>query len=241
MPSVLAYHRPSSLDEASTLLAGPNRRVLAGGTVAVPAARAVGDTGVELVDLQAIGLDQIDVIDNRVRLGAMVRLADVADDERVPRLVRDLARRELPSTLRNLATVGGTVAEGDASSVLIAGLLVHDAQVELRTSDAVSLAQALDEGIGAQIVTAVTIAADGDGVIEAVGRTPADEPIVAAVALSAGGRVRLALLGVAPRVVEVDPGQPTAGLAPAADFRGSSEYRLHLAAIVAARALGGLA
>ena len=198
MPSVLAIHRPTSLDEASTLLAGTPRRALAGGTVVVPDARVARDEGIELVDLQDLGLESITVEGDRLVLGAMVRLGDLVADERVPELLRDLARRELPSALRNQATVGGTVALGEGESVLLAGLLVHDAEVALHGQDAIPLAQSLAECVGQRLVTSVSIAVDGDGAFAATGRTPADVPIVAAVGRRSGDGVRLALTGVLP-------------------------------------------
>ena len=135
MPSVLAYHRPGSLDEASTLLAAPNRRALGGGTIAVPTARVHRDEGVELVDLQALGLDAVEVDGESLSLGAMVRLGAMVEDDRIPVLLRDLAKRELPSALRNQATLGGTVAHAESTSVLLAGLLVHGAQVTLHAGE----------------------------------------------------------------------------------------------------------
>ena len=241
MPSVLVYHRPESLDEASTLLAEPNRRAVGGGTVAVPQARQITESGVEVVDLQALGLDRIEVAGNRLRLGAMVRLGDLTTDPAVPALIADLARRELPSALRNQATVGGTVALADDASVLLAGLLAHDTTVQVHGSAATDLADLLATGVGRGLITSMALDPTGAGTIAATGRTPADEPIVAAIAREAADGPRLALTGVAPTPILVDPPDPTAGLSPRADFRGSSEYRIHLAGVLSARALAGVA
>lgn len=239
MPSVLAYHRPGSLDEATTLLAGPNRRALGGGTVVVPTARRERGDGIEVVDLQGLDLGGVAADGDRLELGAMVRLGDLAGDDRIPALLRDLARRELPSALRNQATVGGTVALGEADSVLLAGLLVHDARVALHGQEPIALGQSLAECVGQRLVTSVSVAVDGQGAIAATGRTPADVPIVAAVARRTGdgSQVRLALTGVGPYPLEVDPADPTAGLAPTGDFRGSADYRIHLAGVLSARVL----
>ncbi|MFN3215424.1 MAG: FAD binding domain-containing protein [Acidimicrobiales bacterium] len=238
MPSVLAYHRPGSLDEATTLLAGPNRRALGGGTVVVPAARRDRGDGIEVVDLQGLDLAGVAVDGDRLDIGAMVRLGDLVTDDRIPALLRDLARRELPSALRNQATVGGTVALGEADSVLLAGLIVHDARVALHGQDSIAVGQSLAECVGQRLVTSISVAVDGHGAIAATGRTPADVPIVAAVARrSADDQVRLALTGVGPYPVEVDPADPTAGLAPTGDFRGSADYRIHLAGVLSARVL----
>ena len=87
----------------------------------------------------------------------------------------------------------------------------------------------------AAIITEVSVATDGPGTIAVTGRTPADVPILAAVARRAGSKFRLALTGVAATPLLVDPDEPIAGLTPPSDFRGSSDYRLHLAATLAAR------
>ncbi len=237
MPSIAAYHRPDSLDEALSLLAQPQTRALAGGTVIVPESRVSRPEAVELVDLQALGLDGVDVADDRITLGAMVRLGDLMADDRVPQLLRDLARRELPSALRNQATVGGTVALAESESVLLAGLLAHDAAVGFHDGSERPLADVLSTGVGDGLVTAVSVAAAGTGTIAATGRTPADVPIVAAVARSSGDGVSLALTGVADKPVLADPADPAAGLSPAADFRGSPAYRLHLVDVLSRRAV----
>ena len=237
MPSIAAYHRPDSLDEALSLLAAPNRRALGGGTVVVPESRVAKPEAVELVDLQALGLESVTATDGRLAIGAMARLGDLADDAQVPDLLRDLARRELPSALRNQATVGGTVALGDPESVLLAGLLVYGAQVALHGQDAIALTESLAECVGQRIVTGVTVETGGAGAMAATGRTPADTPIVAAVARATDDGVRLALTGVGVYPVLADPADPTAGLEPPSDFRGSADYRLHLVETLSARAI----
>lgn len=236
MPAVRNYHRPATLADALALL--PNGRILAGGTVV----NTSGGDPVDVIDLQALGLDAITASGDRVSLGAMARLQQVADDPRVPPLLADLARRELPSTLRTIATVGGTAATDDWESGFVASLLVHDAHLVTVGTDG-TRTTALAEGLApGRIITAVTVATGGTTAAERTARTPADTPIVSAVARKApDGTVRLALTGVADRPVLVDPSNPTAGLTPPSDFRGSGEYRLHVAATVARRVLGGLA
>ena len=237
MPSVLAYHRPGSLNEAATLLSDPNTRAIGGGTVVVPDARIARETGVELVDLQDLGLAAVTVSGDVTSIGAMARLGDVSRDDRLPALLREVARRELPSALRNQATFGGTVALADPDSVLLAGLLAHGATVNLHDADPVALADLLAAGVGDRIVTSATVETAGIGSVAVTGRTPADVPIVAAVARRSNTGIALALTGVADVPVLVDPANPTQGLNPAGDFRGSAEYRLHVAAVLAARAV----
>jgi len=235
VPLIAAYHRPTSLDEAVDLLQAPNRIVLAGGTV-VNADRAPSD--LEVVDLQSLGLDTIEHDGDRVRIGAMATLAAGGDADAVPAWMRTIARAEAPSTLRSLATIGGTVAAGSGESLLLAALLVADARVELAGAEQRGLAELLATGVpeGA-VITAVTIDPGGTAAEAHTARTPADAPIVAAVARTSNGTTALALTGVADTPVLVDPLDPSAGLTPPADFRGTAEYRLELARILGARAV----
>ena len=241
MPSVLAYYRPTTLDEASALLAEPNRRAIGGGTIVVPESREQREQGVELVDLQGLGLTTVDINTTGVHVGAMVRLSDIADDPAMPTVLQELAQRELPSALRNQATVGGTVALADPESVFLAGLLAYGATIHVHGADAIALAQLLDEGIGKRLITAVSFDPQGAAAWAATGRTPKDTPIVAAVMLRRddGGQTA-ALTGVAGVPVLVDAQDPTADLDPPSDFRGSGEYRRRLAVVLTQRALEGI-
>lgn len=236
MPKVLEYHRPASVEEAVGLLAMPDAAVLAGGTRinATPF-----DGQVVAIDIQSLGLSGIEAIGaSRLRLGATTTLQQIADHPAVPAVLRELARREEPSTLRTLATVGGTVASGGWESELLTGLLAAHAEVTLRTAagtQTVGLAALLAdcELLRRALITDVSLHIDGTFAADHTGRTPGDRAIVLAVAhRSAAGAVTVALSGVAATPVVVDS---LDGLAPPSDFRGTSEYRNHLARVLGAR------
>ena len=238
MPLIVGYRRPTTIDEALELLEQEGSRALAGGT------RLVGEAGSEpavVVDLQSLQLGGIELAAaGALRLGAMVTLQQLVDDDRVPTAVREAARRTDPSTFRNAATVGGCVAAAEQSSELLATLLVHDAIVELAGRERVQsmpLAALLSDlsQLTGRIVSAVTIETTGFTAAARVGRTGADRPIVAAVARRApDGSRRLALTGVAATPV-LAPNLDE--LSPPGDFLGSSAYRKAVAATLAARAL----
>ena len=244
MPRAIAYHRPSTVAEALDLL-GNGCIPLAGGTVL----NADDDpTPVSMVDLQALNLSDIATNDDELRLGAMATLHDLATDHQLPSGVAEAARAELPSTLRTLATVGGTVAARNADSVLLAALLVHEAAVEVvgpGGSTTITLPHLLSEGIPeGSLITAVRIALGGESVRRSTARTPADQPIVSATARQTQDGTWVAVTGVADHPVLVDPENPTVGLDPSGDFRGSRDYRCRLAEVLTARAVaavGGIA
>lgn len=224
------YWRPLSLDEALALLGRPGTVVLAGGTKlnAVPTSEPV-----EVVDLQALGLDGVEPLGrDTVRIGATTTLQQLADAD-LPPTVREAARRELPSTLRAQATLGGTIAAADPDSELLAVLLVHGASVTLVERD-VELVDLLGELPIAQVILSVTIDTTGRCAVARAARTRADRPIVAAaVRIAPDGARRVAVAGVASTPVLVE--EPDE-LEPPADFRGSREYRRALAEILVSRA-----
>jgi CO/xanthine dehydrogenase FAD-binding subunit len=241
MPEFVKYERPSGIAEAVLLLSAPEAVPLAGGTHL----NATPDrTTATAVDLQALGLDGVASSADAVRIGATTTLQHLADHPEVPALVRELAVAESPRTFRNIATIGGTAADASPTSRLAAALLVHQTEVEIETTDGAArlgLADFWRERPQGALITSLHLATGGTGAHCSTARTPADEPIVAAVGLSHDGAVTLALTGVAQAPVLVDPAGATAGLSPPGDFRGSPAYRLELAAVLSARVLEELA
>jgi putative selenate reductase FAD-binding subunit len=248
MGTVSAYWRPVTLDDALAL-AHRCGAVLVGGGTEVNAAPP--GSPVEIVDLQALGLNQIEPTPSGFSIGATATLQRLADEMVVPAAVREAARREAPSTLRAAATIGGCVATGHWESELLATLLACDAKVTLAQSDG-----AQELGLDAlladhrllrgTIITCVCIAGDGIIATTRTSRTPADRPIVCAVARRAAEGVRLSLSGVAARPVLngtalIRSGPDAAAWAekldPPADFRGSAAYRRALAVTLARRAV----
>ncbi len=241
MLKIKGYHRPSNLDEALSLLARPgvNTAIIGGGTYLTTHLNEETD---EVIDLQALGLTEINYGNDHLTLGAMVRLQTIVEDAQAPALLRETAHREGPLTFRNSGTVGGAIVAAGRESEFLAALLVFQAQVHLQSksgSRQAPLADFLKDKtavLNGTIVTAVSLTTSGKTATARVGRTPADQPIVAAVArLDPNGQFHLALCGVANTPILVDPAHVKAAVNPPGDFRGSSEYRRHMAATLAQR------
>jgi CO/xanthine dehydrogenase FAD-binding subunit len=245
MANVSAYLRPATLDDALGCLGRPGAVVVGGGTMVNTAHTP---NPVLIVDLQDLHIDAIERDgEDGLLIGATATFQRLADDASVPAAIREAARREEPSTLRTLATVGGLVATADPSSELLAALLVHDATVRLAGRDgvrSVDLAALLNDSqpLANRIITAVRVERGGVTAVARTARTRADRAIVAAIARrTTGGTRRLALTGVARTPLLVAPAQDVAnGLDPPGDYRGSAEYRRALVAVLARRALEGI-
>lgn len=239
MTKIISYQRPENLEEALSLISQDKHVPLAGGTQL----NTNEDTEpLHLVDLQSLALKGIASSNGKLKIGSMTTLHEIMKNSDCPDLIRLSSRSELPSTLRTLATIGGTIASGDSDSQLIASLLVHDAELMILNSDgelSVPLQEVLSkpERMESEIILSIDVATDGKSLLEATGRTPADTPIVAVAARHCSDGYRMAITGVAPTPVLVDPENPTVSLQPTSDFRGDSEYRLHLARILASRTL----
>lgn len=247
MLKINAYHRPQTVDEALRLLTRPNVSsvVIAGGTYLTPRLPEDADA---VVDLQALGLTGISAGAGRASLGAMTTLQAVVDHPDLPPLLRDAARREGPNTFRQAGTVGGAIAAPSQESEFVAALLVLEAQVTVQNlagSQTIALSELLADmptALGGGIITTVSLTTGGATAAERVARTPADTPIVAALARrDTAGSIRLALVGVAATPILVDPVTDVkAAVNPPADFRGSTEYRRQMAATLAKRVINEL-
>lgn len=242
MSQTPVYYRPTSVGEALALLAQtPSAVLLAGGTSLTPHLDSAAQA---IIDLQAAGLDHLTPAENLLTLGAMVRLQTLADCPHAPDLLRQAAYREGPNTLRHAATLGGTVIGADWESELLAALLACDAQIEIQTvngAQTIPLPDFLGNISGwlngGGLLTAITVATTGVIAADRVARTPADKPIVAAVARRDDqGQLWLAISGVAPFPLLLDPSE-LPYLTPPGDFRGSSEYRKEMAKVLAERVL----
>lgn len=258
------YYRPEQLEEALSLLAQPDVVALGGGTKLLTSEAGLPVHGV--VDLQALGLNQIRLEGNMLHIGATAKLTEVADFLQAEMatavsatLLQKAIKQAGPNTYRNAATLGGTIAAAPPDSELLAALLVLDAAITLQNPEVTVLpltgflAAAQPQGL----ITAVSIQiTEGKAASNRVARTPADYPIVSIIAFQPAGEApRLAATGIAERPLrlssaeaELAGGLTETAIATAAqaaqkscihpgDFRGDTAYRAEMAAVLTRRTL----
>ena len=78
IPAATRYARAGSLEEALDLLAEPDAKVLAGGQSLIPVLKLRIARPSLLVDVGALGLDEIRERDGEVRIGALATWDDLA-------------------------------------------------------------------------------------------------------------------------------------------------------------------
>ncbi|HEX5778998.1 MAG TPA: xanthine dehydrogenase family protein subunit M, partial [Xanthobacteraceae bacterium] len=128
-----AYHRPATTKQAAALLAKKDTKALAGGQTLLPALKLRLASIGNVVDLGAIkGLDDIAVKGKTLVIGAMARHAVVADSSAVKKALPALAKLAEAigdPHVRNMGTIGGSLANNDPSADYPAAVLALNATI----------------------------------------------------------------------------------------------------------------
>ena len=207
---VSGYVAPTSLDEALALLgAGPEIAVIAGGTDLVPAVRAGRREPSVIVDLRHLGLSEITVEADQIRIGAAVTFTEILGSvvlaTEYPALLEAASEVGGPP-IRNRATLGGNLANASPAADSAPPLLVYDASVVIAGPAGrreVPLT-AFFEGPGR------TVLRPGEILIEVVLPRPAGSTRAAFYKLGPRLAMAIAIVSVAVRVTRNDAGEMTA-------------------------------
>lgn len=138
IPAAFEYHAPSSISEATALLAklGEDAKVLSGGHSLIPLMKLRLASPRHIIDINGIpGLAGIREADGFLRIGALTRESDLEDSELVRTryaLLHDTCKVIADPVVRNLATLGGNLAHGDPANDHPATMLAYGAEVLAR-------------------------------------------------------------------------------------------------------------
>jgi carbon-monoxide dehydrogenase medium subunit len=132
------YERPSTLPEALAMLREPGAKALAGGMSLVPMMKLRLASPELLVDLGGIqGQKQIQPVNGRIRIGPMVTHYEIESGAAVRDacpLLAACAARIGDVQVRNVGTIGGSVAHADPAADYPAALLALEAQMVLTSA-----------------------------------------------------------------------------------------------------------
>jgi aerobic carbon-monoxide dehydrogenase medium subunit len=255
----VGYARPDSLEEAIQLLvANDGARALAGGQTLVNVMKARAGSPDALIDLSRIEeLKGIELAgDGTLTIGAMTTYTQLVEssEARARPILGEVCATIADVQVRNRGTIGGNICTNDPTNHLPPLLVALGAEMTIRGEDGERTVSATDFFLGVymtaagagELLTRITIPAGrGDG-FEAVTLGVEGTCIVSAAA-SVNGSVRLALGCVDAVPVLLEPASAaddavraavrSADLQPPADVHASSEYRSHLAEVLAVRAV----
>lgn len=131
--------RALEIEEAARLLHEnmPESCIIAGGTDLMVQMREGKASGSIIVDISSIGsLSEIEIVQDGIRIGAMVRFSDIVESKTIKSLLPGLweACRSVGSPqIRNLGTIGGNLANGSPAADSAPPLLAMDSILRIHS------------------------------------------------------------------------------------------------------------
>ncbi|MCB0835922.1 MAG: xanthine dehydrogenase family protein subunit M [Bacteroidetes bacterium] len=278
IPSSFAYHKPSTVDEAIQMLqdAGEDAKLLAGGHSLIPAMKLRMNSPSALIDLRGIsGLRYIRQEGNAIAIGAASTHHDIIDSNLVQSHLAMMVQAGSQIgdiQVRNMGTIGGSIAHADPAADWPACLIAADASIEMKGPNGTRTVAAEDFFLGlyytaleeGEIITEVKIPIPAPGTKSSYVKfhQPASRFAIVGCAVmmkSSGGTcqsIRVGFTGVSDMAfrdtdledairgkelsaanVEAASQVAAAGKDILGDHFASTDYRLHLARVFAARAI----
>jgi len=250
------YAKPASVGAALAILREHDgARALAGGQTLINVMKARAASPDILVDLN--GLDELKGIelggDGTLTIGAMATYTDIlaSAEARARPILGEVCATIADVQVRNRGTIGGNLCSNDPTNHLPPLMCAVGAQMTIVSESGERTVSSEDFFLGVymtavsqgELLTKITIPAGKHDGFAAV-TLGADGTCIANAAASVNGKVRIALgcVDAVPVVVEaadadsVPAAVRAAGLDPPGDVHASSEYRAHLAEVLAVRA-----
>ena len=258
------YVKAESLKHAAELLAThPDARPLSGGMTLIPTLKARLAQPTHLVDIgQLSELRGIERKADALVIGAATRHAEVASSEVVRKAIPALAYlagRIGDPQVRNLGTIGGSIANNDPAADYPAAVLALGATIvtparEIAADDFFQgmFATALEPG---ELVTRVVFPVPKRAAYEKFPHPASGYAMAGVFIADTGGGVRVAVTGAGPGVFRWSEAESALGRGLAADaldalnvaaedlnedMHGSREYRAQLVKVMAQRAVAKL-
>ena len=138
IPAAFQYHAPTSLGEATALLAklGEEAKILSGGQSLIPLMKLRLSSPPHVVDINGIaGLAYVLEADGVLAIGALTRESELEESDVIRShypLLHDVTKVIADPLVRNLATVGGNLAHADPANDHPAAMLALGAEVVAR-------------------------------------------------------------------------------------------------------------
>jgi carbon-monoxide dehydrogenase medium subunit len=255
----VGYARPASLAEAIELLAANDgARALAGGQTLINVMKARAGSPDALIDLSRIEeLKGIELGgDGTLEIGAMTTYTELvgSSEARARPILGQVCAQIADVQVRNRGTIGGNVCTNDPTNHLPPLLAALGAEMTIQSGTGERTVSAADFFLGVymtavaqgELLTKIRIPAGrADGFAAVTLGVEGTCIVSAAASLNGGVKVALGCVDAIPVVLEpatadedaVRAAVQGANLDPPSDVHASSEYRKHLAQVLAVRAV----
>jgi carbon-monoxide dehydrogenase medium subunit len=250
------YAKPGSVAEALELLAANDgARALAGGQTLINVMKARAASPDMLVDLN--GLDDLRGIelaaDGTLTIGAMTTYSELmaSAEAKARPILGEVCAQIADVQVRNRGTIGGNLCSNDPTNHLPPLMVAVGARMTIANADGEREVPADEFFLGVyltaagpgELLTRISIPAGKKDGFAAV-TLGAEGTCICNAAASANGNVRVALgcVDAVPVLLTADGPEAVADavraadLTPPSDVHASSEYRIHLATVLAERA-----
>jgi len=252
------YAKPSSVAQALALLASNDgARALAGGQTLINVMKARAASPDALVDLSA--LDELRGIelaaDGTLSIGPMATYTDIVDsaEAKARPILGEVCAQIADVQVRNRGTIGGNLCSNDPTNHLPPLMVSIGAQFTIAGQGGERVVSADEFFLGVyltavgpgELLTKIALPAGKRDAFAAV-TLGVDGSCIVSAAASINGSLRIALGCIDATPVLLEPASADeaavreavrgAGLLPPDDVHASSEYRLHLAEVLAVRA-----
>jgi len=255
----VGYARPASLAEAVELLAANDgARALAGGQTLVNVMKARAGSPDALIDLSRIEeLKGIDLArDGTLELGAMTTYTEIvqSSEARARPILGEVCAQIADVQVRNRGTIGGNICTNDPTNHLPPLFAALGAEMTIHGADGDRTVTAQDFFLGVymtavgpgELLTKIRIPAGrADGFAAVTLGVEGTCIVSAAASLNGGVKIALGCVDAVPVLLEpasddeaaVRAAVAAASFEPPSDVHASSEYRTHLAEVLAVRAV----
>ena len=256
------YHKATTIaDAVAALSGGEDAVILAGGQTLLATMKQHLASPSDLVDIRGIdGLNGVSAAGDVLTIGAATTHADVAASADVQKLCPALA--ELAShigdpAVRNVGTIGGSIANNDPAADYPAAMLALNATIVTNSREIAAddyfdglFGTALEEG---EIITAIKVTSPAKAAYAKFAQQASLFALVGVFVADGAGGVRVAVTGAGDDGVYRQSGMEAAlaaGWSDTAlddvaspqegimsDMHGSADYRAHLVKVMAKRAV----
>lgn len=245
------YYKPATVKEAVELKKsnGGNASYLGGGTKINHG--SMSESVEKVISLENISLGGIEVNGDTVKMGSQVTLQEILESEVLPVILKDSAKYTYSRNLRNMATVGGSIAAGKADCYIIPALVALSASVETEEDGVMSVEEYVTKGASSLIKSVSLTKVSGNCSSKKVSRSCNSLPVLTVAVRVASDEAVVAVSGVADKVVRLSSVEEgivngtlksaeeiekavSSSVSPKADLVGSVEYKTYIAGVTVA-------